>query len=94
MAVQAIDSGLRESAVLTVVLNPHAGLEIEAVGERAGSDVEKILPDVTLTSEALSRRSDSVFDEVMTTWSSRKASGSTSKLSSRVWSALTDASFF
>ena len=35
MSVEAVDANLGETAVLAVVLDAHAGLEIESVGKRA-----------------------------------------------------------
>ncbi len=39
MPVKAVDSHLGETAVLAVVLHPHAGLEVKAVGKRTGADI-------------------------------------------------------
>ena len=51
-------------------------------------------PLSTFTSEGLSRRRVSLFDEVTTTWSSMKASGCTLKFSSTVCAAFTEVSSF
>ncbi len=46
MAVEAVDTHLCETAVLTIILYSYAGLETKAVGERAGVDhIEKLVGD-------------------------------------------------
>ena len=43
MAVQSVDSYLREAAVLTVVLGAHTGLEVESLCQTGGlCDVENL----------------------------------------------------
>ena len=44
MSVETIDADLCEPAVLAIVFNTHARLEIKSVGKRAGTDRGKQFP--------------------------------------------------